>query len=621
VNDVTNPTSLMTCRSSSRSRIRFRTGRRTSHGGLATALAAALTASALGADVAIEQVAPPTSIVVAGTKDFSTAKQRFDRTGFAELLAEPALHQMFEQMSGMSIDDIMGQLDDTMKDVGLDGESMVMPSGAAGLAFYMWQDDETGLRVPGMLVMADFGEQGDDFEAMLTKLVKQGVDAGEVEVESDELMGRTLWRLVNPNPMTVDPGTDPMGMNEEFNTLFIARDEGRFLLCTREDPLASAFARLDGEVGASLTEREDFQGAMTMIDGKQDAYAVVLFGGIFDMVGMMQPQAAMARPMISRFVGDMRAVSYGVRFDGPKAMMEASVGLFMPMGKSGLSALFDSSSPRGELPSFVGADTVSYSRLNFEFDQLMGLVSEIMGMMMPMMGGGGQEEIEQMKATISPILAPLGNTMHMTTTFSKPLTDDSMGGGLAIECTDAKAFEDAISAVAPMAGMEPRDFAGKRIYSMGMNPMMGMPGMDGGVSLGIGSGFVHIGPDQTVEGALRMGGDRAAGLAESDGYRRAVACLGRGEVIGWGYTDSMSAVEAQIESQRRSIRTMIDQWREFDEEMADEMAADMKPMLDAFEAFDPDLFRRHIGPGAWEVRSTDRGFVMHAFQLSGSDDE
>jgi hypothetical protein len=234
---------------------------------------------------------------------------------------------------------------------------------------------------------------------------------------------------------------------------------------------------------------------------------------------------------------------------------------------------------------------------------------------------------------VTQITSALGNQMQWSTSVTKPFTSESVQKVMAIECPKPQEFENAFSQMAAQGGIEARDFLGQRIYTMEPDMMMMMMPMlgetQGPVSLGIGGGFVLIGPTTAVEQGLRATSEPGgASLTSSADFQRAIATLSKEGSVAWGYSDTIDSLEANLAVQRERMEQMIKQMREDAEEWGDE-DADMKGIQDRIEAqmreslkrwddIDFNLLRQHIGPGAWEVRSIDSGFVMRAYLLSAS---
>jgi hypothetical protein len=384
------------------------------------------------------------------------------------------------------------------------------------------------------------------------------------------------------------------------------------MLSNNIDNLTDALDAVDGKAAnQTLTNRPDFQAISGKL-GETNAYAIVLTRDVMEIVGAMNPMAGMAQPIVRNAFGKVDGYGFGVQFDGPSAMVEQKLAIYMPEGKKGLTTLVDEPKPRGTIPSFVSQDAVTYSSVNFEFSGLMPVIREIVQstpMLQAQMGPG----LDQMEPIVNQLTASLGSQIHMSSSYTRPFTATSQSAVTAIECTKPQEFENAFAGLAAQGGFEARDFLGQRIFSM--NPQM----MGGGqaMSIGIGGGFVLVGPTPSVEQTLRATSQPAQGtIAANSEFQRAMAVLPSQEAIAWGYTSTVDAMEATVAVQKASMQQMIDDIREDDPEFAEEMAADLKKDFELLDKFDFNMLRRYIGPTAWQIRSTADGFEGNFYMLA-----
>jgi len=231
----------------------------------------------------------------------------------------------------------------------------------------------------------------------------------------------------------------------------------------------------------------------------------------------------------------------------------------------------------------------------------------------PMLGANpmkdGEETMNQINMMFGPMLDALGSRMHSVAFKS----DAGAGQMFAVECRDQQKFEEAFAGVAPMMGFEPRDFLGNRIYGMDMG-MMGAPAMPGTPdSLGIGGGHVFIGTSQAVEQALRaVADDEAPSITEEPLYQRAVAAIPGGEYMSWGFTNVVEMVRSMMEQQQLALQQMVDDMREWDPELADEMAVEAMASAEMFQMFDFEALNEYVGPMVSTIKAREDGFVAKA---------
>jgi hypothetical protein len=205
----------------------------------------------------------------------------------------------------------------------------------------------------------------------------------------------------------------------------------------------------------------------------------------------------------------------------------------------------------------------------------------------------------------------MGTRVYNVTAATKPYSMETIHSTYALECKDAQAFETALAEIAPMAGMQPRDFVGNRIYSMN-GPRAGVS-----FSIGIGGGWVFMGTDQSVEQGLRSAGAGDVGAFSTNAsFRTAMATLPGDSFVSWSYTEIVEYLELAAVEMEAGHKEMLEQIRQFDPDAADEMAAEGvdSPMKD----MDMELLREYFGAVVSEMKSVDNGFVGNFYVLPGS---
>ena len=196
----------------------------------------------------------------------------------------------------------------------------------------------------------------------------------------------------------------------------------------------------------------------------------------------------------------------------------------------------------------------------------------------------------------------------------------------AVECTKPEQIEQLLAEYAGPLGLEPRDFLGQRIYTLAVNPfmMMGGPMMPPGegdtLSIGFGGGYVMLGTTSVVEDALRAtGGGDAPSLGDAPAYRRAIRALPAGGTVAWGLLSVADFVEYLNEYIKIMHQQMIEQMEQWDPEAAKEMRGEMRAeALNPLADFDLGIVKRYLGPVAWQLRSSEDGFVGTYYLLEAS---
>ena len=125
--------------------------------------------------------------------------------------------------------------------------------------------------------------------------------------------------------------------------------------------------------------------------------------------------------------------------DGVSAMLEQTMTIYAPEGKGGIFALMDTETQRGDLPSFVGTDAISYASFNFEFDGVLEFIRNVINSspMIAMQLGPQMPVIEEF---ISGFCSTMGSQIQFVGTVRRPLEADSMRTVIATESRDRVRF-------------------------------------------------------------------------------------------------------------------------------------------------------------------------------------
>ncbi len=618
---------------------------------LFTVAAVVMSSSIAVAQNPIERIAPENTILIAGTKDFKGMSERFQNTPLWALWNSEQLQKMRADMMKE-----MGEgVDKMLEELGVEKDSLVAPRGPVGLALFTTRDPELDTPMVGFMMVADYGDaaNAEKTDAIVQAALAKGEKEGQIEFDHKDIGGRTVYTIDLAKLESKAAANDEMGdidmggglpipmpsakdMMKGVTKLHYVRDGNALLLSSDMDTLADAMDSPDAKKGQEkhATDRPEVKAILEKL-GDSDVYAVLLTRDLMDLVAANDPMgiAPMVRSMARSAVGEVQGYGYSARFDGATAMMEQTITAYMPKGKQGLTTLMDVPAKQGALPPFVGADTISYSNVSFRFAGVMDALRKVVASnpMLQMQGAG--EYLEQAAPMVSQITATMGTQVVWATSSAKPYTAGNRQSMFAIECTKPQEFENLISGLAAQGGMEARDFLGQRIYTMpeGMMDMLPVPGMDmGPMSLGIGGGYILLGATSSVEQGLRSTSQPGnAGLASNTDYQRAVAALSKEGVVAWGYTNTVDALESSLAVQRAAMeedmKAMMEDMNAEGEDGGEDakafqahMEEQMKQSTKMFDLMDFNLLRQHIGPAAWQVQSTEDGFVMRWYQLGAA---
>ena len=584
------------------------------------------------AQVTIERLAPQNSIVVTGIDDFQKSLKALKSTPLWALWESDEISEMLHD----PLADLHDEFGEVLDELGLDEDDLSWPQGPVGLAIYPGSPDdpESG---PGYLVMADYGVKSMRMNRILEALLDKARDEHDIEISEHDILGRKVYSInlaelagegldldaaEEFQEMGMPAMMDPDQLMDWFSVAHIVRDGRRFMVSSNLNVLRDALELVDEDGRSGLTDRADFQGAMGQL-GETDGYTLVLFR---DMAALMpgDPMVMMAQMFFKQIVGDIQALGFGLRVGDGDVMIEETVTVYMPNGKSGLTTLMSHETPQGRAPAFVGPGCMVYARFNFQFDGVMDFLRGL-GAMNPMIGAQLNPMLEQYGPTIEKVCAALGPEVHSTVRITRPMTLDSLKTLYAIESSRPGDVEAVLAEYAAGMGMAARDFLGHRIYSMQFNPMaMGMgDGMGGeGFSVGFGGGYVMIGNTSAVEDGLRASA-RAdmPGLVDDPGYRRAVRALSAPRSVGWGVMSVVDYVDYFMNLSTMLNEQELEQIKEWDPEYARQLEQEFAAEPDMpWENFDVRILDRYMGPISWEIRSRDDGFVVRYRVLAPDDD-
>lgn len=607
---------------------------------LISSLSISLSTRLASAQTTIEKVAPENSVVIAGIANVSTMMERLKRTGLWAMWNDEKIKSLREQQ----FKDMTEQINKTMEELGVDKDSLVPPTGPVGVAVFPLVNPDTGVPAPAMLMLADYGENADKTDVLMQAAITKGEKEGDLEYEKKDINGRTVYSIDMTKmqekarvaakaaadaageegggadiQLDLPPGVpNPVDMVGDIKTIHYVRDGHTLMLSNDMAGITEALDFIDGKGGKTVAERVDYQAIMSRI-GDSEMFGVLLTRDLMEMSGG-NDQMAMAQmmvPMVRAAVGHVHGYGFGMRLDGPKAMVEQNFTIYMPDGKAGLTTLVDSGTARGTLPPFVNPETVTYSTFNVEFKGLMDVVRKIVDAN-PILKMQAGEQIDMVDEGMRQLTATLGTEVHFASTITKPLTETSQKSVWAVQCTNPQEFENLFSGWASQIGMESRDFLGQRIFSMKPEMMGMMPvEMSQPMSLGIGGGFVLIGPTTGVEQALRASSQTGVASLSSDAnFQKAVATLSADPAVAWGYSLTTDTIEASMKGRKAADMRTIEDIKEFDPDGAADYQKEIEQTYKVLDAFDFDLLRKYMGPSVWQIRATEDGFVGNFYMLS-----
>jgi len=574
------------------------------------------------APVRIEHLVSDQAVLVMSVPDYKDFEARLRRTSLWSLFETESVQAYMAEIFKSTGED-RPSIDETLKELGLERDDLVKPEGTIAGAILAERDEETDQMIPVGLNFADFGANADKaeemFDAVITKLTR---DDG-AKVEEREIRGRKVRSIELPKPEVEEEEEEGMGgMDEEFpgmeeifsrfNTLHFARDGSRYFLASSLLALEDAFEVIDGQkLEKPLADNKDFQAAMAQLGDDRQGWAVLLTPSIQPLVApLMAGPGAMVMPYIAQLFGDIRAYGFGLGLDGRDGMANLSIGMHIPGDKVGLMSLITAGKPKGDIPSFVGSDTIGFARMNVRFARIMPLVRDIVKGLPPMFAEQIDMSLQQFGPMLDQAFAEMGPEIYVASSRVEPINEDSQRMSVTIRAAKLESVKPMFDMLAPAMGLAPQDFLGNTVFADEFSPE---------VAVGVGGGWVALGSLESVEGVLRSVGQKGeSALAEEKFFRRGLAALPEGELVGWGYNN----MAATWRSSQFSLKSQIAMLKEFGAEMGDDegpMGESMKSLqtlAELSEKITPELIGTHVGPSVWSFRGTTDGFLFRSQVLA-----
>lgn len=568
---------------------------------LASILVAAAMPAPAAPPLSIRDLAPESSVVVAGADDLAGAWGRFRSTALWGLWES----ERFQKAISPMLEPMMEAMEESARDLGRPDASWSMPA-SVGFAIFPMLDDEIGLERPCVMAFVDWGD-----------------DAGSVELleamlddwEADGAMGRTDLR--GEVVRTIDLGGDDemeedfqdFGMVPDlgldgFETIYLHRTGNRHLLTTDLVALEEMLAAIEGRAAAKpIGGSDDFRDTLDLLRGP-DVYGMLFTANAQRMLaaGEMAFMLATAQPIVSRLFGDIRTHGIGLEVGGEgDAMLDQTIAMTVPGAKSGLLGLLTMESPVEAPPAMVPADAIGYGRFNIRFDEVMPTIREVVDGL----GEMEREQLQGMLAQFGPMIDQAFSVMEpgiqVYNRVRMPIDIDSMETLVAIPCSDLTQIEPLVAMAGPGMGLMRRDFQGQAIYSDEFSP----------VAIGLGRGHVLIGAAGAVEQALRgMPADVEETFAESKVSRDAMRTFGDRRVVGFGFSDIVASIRVQKALMEQIGNEFGDMDLDFDDDPDGGLPEIDLGEVDLEALLDPELWKQHLGPAVWDFTVGDRGFVM-----------
>jgi len=602
------------------------------------------------AGMTIADVAPPSSVFIAGIDDYTAMRASFDKTGLKKVWDDPAVQAWIKSQTK----EAMEEFDSTLADLGMKREDIVPPTGMAGMAVWMTSGDDPTVPPMQMLWTGDFGDNAENLHTKIVGALEKAEGENKLKFESEDFAGGTLITVTEIEqddaadaPDDADEADDAEDGDDwedwedmeeaegpEYKTMYYGRVGSSLMVTTNQRDAEDAMNRLAGKGDSSARGGADFGKAMSLI-GPSQVYFVMLAQPLYDLAAEKDKEAAAAvaddpsnppsmqimQTLGALGISQIRSASVGVNFDGDKGMAESVTAIHCPEIK-GLMTLFAADPRAIAAPSFATADASSFSTFQIRFEQLIPVLKEAAQTLPTELAGQAGFIIPAIEGQMGPIFANIGPELHIIQSYTKPYAADSAQSVFAVSVKDAAALGTELQMRAQSFGLIARDFQGAQIWSF---PAEGgaFPLPPGAEDLGIGLGFSHlfIGKTAAIEGAMLLAGNPdAPDLGSDPGFTRAISVL-KSPGLSFSFTNMAKTIDYAKWMVANYDKIQAAQFEEMlasiDDPEFKKMMEENRPETPEWMKDFPDLsiVSREVGNFVGEMHITPDGFVGNSYLL------
>lgn len=593
-----------------------------------TAIALAGSAAFAG-ELTIADLASQSTVFVAGVNDFSSLKASFDQTSLRKVWDDPEVQEWFEGVTA----EFLPELKSNFEKLGIDLDEAKWPTGSVGVA--IWPDFED-LENAHVLGMADFGEAAGAMHDLIVAALERASEQETIELRETEIDGTAVWTIEGlANAAGADFEDMEIGIpfgalpgGEDFaSASYYARSGDYLLFGNSLDVLEESLVKIDGGGGDALSDAQSFQITMNRVDSQGLYFAVFAepfkrwFDANLEAEGDdLDPTVEMGFSII-RSLGllSMNGVAGSISFDTDDAMVESAFAL-LTNEKTGIFGLIDAPQTRFTPPAFIGADIASVTMMQFNFDRIIPLLNDVIASL----PAEEQAQMQQMGMFIGmaqPLLSNIGPQIVASASYERPFSATSQQMW-AIRLRDEQAVTQSLVGIFPMLGFQPRDFQGNQIWS----PVPGAMLDSEAFSLGMGFGYMFLGPTDSVENAMRQAGagaDGAPRITDEPRFGKAIKQLGDQAIL-FSYTDTKKSLEWgewYLKNLDQIIAQQMAAFAQDDPNMDEQMIDAARDSIPAWLRTLPPLevLTNHFGDSVSEFRPTAAGFEGRMLWLRAND--
>lgn len=591
------------------------------------ALSLLLSAPALGADLTIDDVAPPETLMVARVADMTGAMDALRATPMWTLADEPEVRDWLGEIA-KSFDET--ELAERLGRLGVRWDEIPLPSGAAGFA--VWADEEDLATPTPFIAMADFGEEDDRFFDLALDLADQLEEDGALELVVEDYGPHEVYTLtIAPGEELVETLRDQRerlrenGWTEEDlddaglvlpepQVTHLARAGSVVFYSTSLDRLQAGLDAADGREIESLIGGEDVSRARERLGGADTDLVIrgdrllELFEQGFDSMMLPLPAGLLGATGLD----EIGVCAGGLRFNAEEgqAVMDFFVGVAEPVGLFALPADLNGFEP----PAFVGPEVVSYLAFGLDWGEILPAARRVVLELPDETRAQADAALTAFSVAAAPILQSLEPKIYTTTSYAKPYGPESESTLMAAPVNNEAAVVAAINQYAQGLGAQVREFLGHQIWQT--QALMGVPP----TAVGVGAGWAFLGSPSAVESAFRRLAAQedavgARSLAEKPAFQLAASRV-PADALMYGYIDTadwFGYVKWNVENMEELIRAQFDgQGWQPDEEFVRMMIEEAENSLyhRLVSAAPLELLTTVLGDQVQDVQRVDGGFRM-----------
>ncbi len=595
---------------------------------------------ALAKGPTIADVAPSESMLVVSVADWASLKAKFDRTGMKTLWATNEVQALVKELAKESVEGF----EEMLTEVGLDKDDMVYPSGAIGAAVFFTKSlagvsEQIGTLEGDLdadaIVLADFGDNADKFEALLERLYDVASEKHGAEIRQTAYGDATITSVIHHDEAAgADEEMEDDGFEEfempgmgilfpfeskpgEMPTIHLVRLGSTFMMGDAIETLQGAIDRA-GDTGRdsvaenpvyiqSLAQHPDDVGATVFFRAGE---AIRLFAAQMTASQREWDETAPDMAVVFDSLGilGVQAASLGVRLDTAEAMAESTIGVLAPE-KAGLLSMFMRGAPSFLTPAFVPADASNVSQIIIDFSKIPEVARGVIETLPDEIKDQANMAYAQAEPIVRSVIESIGPDMYVAQTISQPLAVDSQTSLIALRLSDPLVITNLASTFGGQIGMQAREFQGSQIFEQDM----------AGLAAGISAEWLFIGQTAQVEDAIRRVG--APGddlLSEQDGFKAAASFL-KGDAILSQYQDTERTIRFMLWTMQNADKIADAQLEaleideEFKQQIRDARAAEQRNWVRLLPP--AELITEHIGDSVGEIRPTPDGFRGRTYML------